>query len=290
MSQEIPTSFVRQYTDGIRILQQQMGSRLMNAVMTDFEAEGDRSFYDQLESTSMQEVTNRHGDTEYTDTPHRRRMVTRRTYEVADLVDRADVRRLLNNPINAYTRNMAAAANRRLDLIVLNAFFANASTGVDGEDSTAFPTAGFEVDNASNLTHVELLEAREILEAAENEEDTSDDDWFIACSASNRKSLLEQAEVQSIDTNTVRALVQGQIDEYLGFGFLKTQHAPKTGNDRSIPVWVKRSMMLSVSQDPQGFMDTLPQKRHSTQVRYEMDAGSTRMDEKGVVRIIADET
>jgi hypothetical protein len=55
--------------------------------MVDPNVEGDRSFYDQVDSVSMNEVTNRHGDTEYTETPHRRRMVTLKTYEVADLVE-----------------------------------------------------------------------------------------------------------------------------------------------------------------------------------------------------------
>ena len=83
------------------------------------------------------------GDTEYTDTPHRRRMVTLATFEVADLVDRADRRRLLNDPINPYTRSMAAAANRQIDDVIIAKFDAAAATGVDGSGSENFPS-GFD--------------------------------------------------------------------------------------------------------------------------------------------------
>ena len=132
MSSEITTAFVKKYAAGVRLLQQQMDARLRQGVMVDGEVVGDRAFYDQVDATNMAEVTNRHGDTQYTDTPHRRRMVVMKTYEVADLVDRADRRRLLNDPVNPYSRSMASAANRQFDDIIIDAFTDAAATGVDG--------------------------------------------------------------------------------------------------------------------------------------------------------------
>ena len=293
MSTEITTSFVKQFATGIRLLQQQIASRLRDAVMIDSSIVGDRAFFDQVDATSMQEITNRHGDTEYTDTPHRRRMVTLKTYEVADLVDRADARRLLNNPVNAYSRSMAAAAGRQLDDIILPAMDATAATGVDGAGTAIFDTA-FEVAvgaGPDNLTLAKLITARGLLEAAENLEDDGDNSWHIVTSASNRENLLGDSNVRSIDTNTVRALVAGQINTFMGFDFIKSQRADIDANDvRDVFVWVKSSVQLAISEEPRAFIDTLPTKRHSLQVRYEMDAGATRMDEKGVVRILSDET
>jgi hypothetical protein len=292
VSTEITTAFVKEYNAGVRLLQQQMPSRLREAVMVDSDVEGDRAFFDQVDATVMNEVTNRHGDTEYTDTPHRRRMVTLKTYEVADLVDRADRRRILNDPINPYTRSMAAAANRRLDDIILAAMDATASTGVDGATSTAFDTNfSFSEASATNFGHADLITGRRILEAAENEEDDGDHRWYIVCSANQRENLLSDSVIQSIDTNTVRALVNGQIDTYMGMTFIKSQRSAIDGsNIRDVFMWVKASMQLAISQEPRSFMDVLPQKRHSIQVRHELDAGSTRMDEKGVVRCLADES
>lgn len=292
MSQSIPTAFVKQFSAGVRMLQQQMGSRLRDAVLVDPSVTGDRAFYDQVDATAMSEVTNRHGDTEYTDTPHARRMVTLKTYEVADLVDRADQRRLLNDPINPYTRSMAAAGNRTIDDVILAAFDATAATGVDGATTVPFDTA-FSTDLGAGGIHVDdLITARRMLEAAENEEDDGDYRWYTVMSAMCRQNLLRDAgnSLTSGDFNTVRALVSGQIDQYLGLTFIKSQRAPlATGNLRDVYVWVKSSMQLAIGEEPRSFMDILPQKRHSTQIRCELDAGATRMDEKGVARIIADE-
>jgi hypothetical protein len=293
MSVEITTTFVKQYNAGIRMLQQQIPSRLRDAVMFEGAVEGDRAFFDQVDATAMSLVTNRHGDTEYTDTPHRRRMVTLATYDVADLIDRADARRFLNNPVNAYSRSMAAASNRQIDDVILAAFDATAATGVDGSGTAAFPDGDFLQDfgGISNLTVESLRVARQQLESQENEEDDADHSWHIVMGSSQREALLSESVVQSLDTNAVRALVNGQINTYLGFNFIKSQRGNlATGDERSVFAWVKASMQLAVSQEGRSFIDELAVKRHSLQVRYELDAGATRMDEKGVVKIIADET
>jgi len=296
MSQQIPESFVKKYTAGIRILQQQMEQRLRECVMVDDTVPGDRAFYDQVGATEMTLVTNRHGATTYTDTPHSRRMVVMDMYDVSDLVDRADTRRLLNNPINRYTRVMAAAANRKFDKIIIDAMDGSAATGVNGAGTPAtFDTTNYQWEadgTASTGTGVALTiggvtKARQVLEAAENHEDADDNQWCAALNAEARRGLLNETEATSSDFATVKALVNGQIDTWIGFKFVKSEQLNTISGTTPIklPFWVKQTMQLGVSEESRGFMDVLPQRRHSTQVRYEMDAGAVRMDEKGLVML-----
>ena len=290
MSTEITTAFVKQYTDNIRLLQQQMGSSLRGAVSVESNIVGDRAFFDQVDATAMSQITNRHGDTQYTDTPHRRRMVTMAPFEVADLIDRSDKIRTLNDPTNTYVRAFAAAANRQIDDTIIAAFDATAATGVDGSGSDAFDSA-YEVAVGSphNLTTGKLRAARRILEAAENHEDDGDNQWYVICSANNRDALLGDTQFMDSDFNSVKALVDGAVDTWLGFKFLKSERLPRgAGNVESVFAWSKQSMKLAIGQDTRGFIDVLPGKRHSTQIRYEMDMGAVRMDQKGVVRILCD--
>ena len=291
MSSEVTTAFVKKFAAGVRMLQQQQGSRLREAVQVDSDITGDRAFYDQTDATSMSEVTNRHGDTEYTDTPHRRRMLTLKTYEVADLVDRADQRRLLNDPINPYTRSMAAAANRQIDDTIIAAIDATAYTGVDGSGTSAFDTTNYQWEadatassgTGATLNIAGLAKARSVLEAAENEEDDGDNKWFGVLNAESRQQLLNNTTVTSSDFNTVRALVNGSLETYLGFKFLKSERLSTHASGATLlPFFVKRTIQLGIGQDPRAFMDVIPSKRHSTQVRYELDCGAVRMDEKGI--------
>ena len=287
MSTQITTAFVKQFTDGITLLQQQMGSNLRGAVSVESNITGDRAFFDQVDATAMSQITTRHGDTDLTDTPHRRRMVTLAPFDVADLVDRSDMIRTLNDPTNAYVRSFAAAAGRTIDDVILTAFDATASTGVDGTGTAAFDTTDFQIGaGGAGLTSDKLREARQILEGAENMQDGSDDEWFIVVNAKGRADLLADTQFNSADFNSVKALVQGEVDTWLGFTFLKSERLPLDGSDHIGFAWKKSSMKLAIGQEPRGFIDVLPGKRHSTQVRYELDIGSTRMDEKGVVQVI----
>lgn len=291
MSEQITTAFVKQFTDGITILQQQMDSRLRMAVSMESGIVGDRAFFDQVDATTMNQIADRHGDTTYTDTPHRRRMVTMTPFDVADLIDTPDSRRVLNDPTNAYSRSFAMAANRQIDDSIIGAFTAVAATGVDGSGSDAFDTANFQVAvNTSNLTTDKLRQAREKLEAAENPEDDGDNRWYVICSANQRESLLADTEFIDADHNNVKALVDGSVNTWLGFTFLKSERLPLSGNNRSVYAWRKQSMKVAMGLEPRGFIDVVPLKRHSTQIRYELDVGAVRMDQKGVVEILCDQT
>ena len=286
MSNEITTAFVKQFTDGITLLQQQMGSNLRGGVSVESNITGDRAFFDQVDATSMAQITTRHGDTTLTDTPHRRRMVTLAPYEVADLVDRSDKIRTLNDPTNSYVKSFAAAAGRQIDDTVIAAFNATAATGVDGSGSDAFDTAGFQiVHGGTGLTTAKIVQARQILEGAENMEGSGDDEWFFVTNAAGRQDLLNDAQFQDSDFNSVKALVNGEVNQWLGFTFLKSERLGISGTTRSNFAWRKGSMKLAIGQEARGFIDVLPGKRHSTQVRYEMDLGAVRMDQKGVVEV-----
>ncbi len=289
MSTQITTAFVKQFTDGITLLQQQMGSNLRRGVSVESNITGDRAFFDQVDATGMTAVGNRHGDTTYTDTPHKRRMLTLAPYDVADLIDRPDKVRTLNDPTNSYVRSFAAAAGRQIDELIICAFDATVSTGVDGSGSDAFDNSNMEVDLSSNMSLEVLRQTRQKLEENENLEDGGDNEWFIVMEADQREALLSDTTITSSDYNTVKNLVDGQINQFMGFTFLKSQRLPLSGSDRSCFAWVKSDMKLGIGQEPRGFIDVLPGKRHAVQIRYELDAGAVRMSQKGLVRIICAE-
>ena len=290
MSDQITTAEKQQYTNNITMLQQQMHANLRNAVDVE-PVRGEFTYFDQVAATSMTEMETRHGDTRYTDTIHRRRRVGLTDFDVSDLIDKPDVIRTLIDPTNVYVRQFAAAAGRRIDDTIIAAFDATVNTGKSGSTTDAFDSTNYEIAvGTSNLTTGKLRTARRMLEGAENPEDGGDNQWFVVCSAEQREGLLGDSEFQNADFNSVRALVDGKVDNWLGFKFLKSERLPvATGNIRSVFVWRKASMKLAIGAEPRGFIDVMPGKQHSTQVRYQMTLGAVRMDQVGVVRILCDE-
>lgn len=111
MPDSITTAFVQQYKDNIRILFQQEGSKLREAVMME-DLQGEIRYFERIAAVAAQLRTTRHGDTPLLDVDHSRRAVIGLDYEWASLIDRQDLLRTLINPQSSYVRSAAMALGR----------------------------------------------------------------------------------------------------------------------------------------------------------------------------------
>ena len=286
MSTQITTAFVNQFSSNITMLSQQMGSLLREAVDVET-VTGEKAFFDQVGSAVAQVRTSRHGDTPLMETPHARRMVTMSTYEYADLIDDPDKIRLLVDPTSSYARAAAMAMGRSMDDVVISAALGTASTGKTGSTSTALPS-GQKIAHASGgLTQAKLVSAKKILD--QNSVDPSIQ-RYIVVSPEQIEDLLNITSVTSADFNTVRALVQGEVDTFVGFKFIVSNrlNTDSDGN-RQVIAFAGDGIKLAIGKDVTGRIDERADKSYSTQIYYCMDIGATRMEEEKVVEIACTE-
>jgi hypothetical protein len=286
MSQSVTTAFVRQWERGITHLAEQKMSRFRDKVRFVRVANGDRAYIDQIGTVTAQPATTRHGDTPLTDTPHSRRQVTLTPYKHADLVDKADQIRTLNDPTNAYMVAFGRAFGRAIDDVVINAAFASANTGVDGSTAVTFPAGNtLAAGGTGVLTINQLALANEILR--ENEHDP-DEGFYFACGARQMRDMLNDSTASSADYNSMRLLMAGEVSTFLGFTWVHTERLLSYGTDTRCIAWAKNSLALAIGEEPNGRISERADKNYSTQVFMSMDIGATRMDETGVVDVIAD--
>lgn len=287
MATSITTAFVRDYKQGVTVLAQQKGSRLRSAVRYETLSSGDRASFDQISSVTAQQVTTRNADTPNIDVPHSRRWVLPNAYDWGTLLDKPDVVRALNDFASPYQMNAANSMGRAMDDAIIDAAFATSTTGVNAAGTSAFDTTGYGIASSSaGMTLAKLMQAKEILDAAEND---PDEPRFIALAAGQVTDLLNTTEVKSSDYNTVKALAAGQIDTFVGFKFIRTQRLDTVSSERALIAWCKNSLLLGVNQDVRVRIDERSDKRYATQVYVTMDIGATRMDETGTVRILCTE-
>lgn len=291
MSVEITTAFVKQYSGNVQLLSQQRGSRFRSASREESQV-GKQAFYDQIGATTARKRTERHGDTPLISTPHSRRRVALADYDWADLIDDLDKVRMLIDPQSSYAQNAAFAMTRAMDDALIEAFTSTAYAGEEGGTSITFPSSQ-QIDISGTLTLAKLTEAKEMLDAAEVDESIP---RYFTCSANVLTDLLNIEQLTSADYVTVKALVQGQIDTFLGFKFIRSERLPldrtTTGGgsgDRSCFAWAQDGVLLAVGQNPIGKIEQRADKNYSTQVYYSMAIGATRMEEKKVVEVICQE-
>lgn len=290
MSTQVDRAFVNQFSANVMMLAQQREGRLLGAVRNEI-LNGEFGFFDQIGSVEAVARTTRHGDTPITEVPHSRRRVNAEDWELAEIIDRQDVARMLTDPQSDYVRAFAAAMNRRMDATIMTAFFADAPTGKTGATNVALPAGQVvAVDfvetgsaTASGLTVAKLRRARELLLDAE----VGDDQFYIACSQREINGLLRDAQVSSADFNTVRALVDGQVNSFMGFNFIRVPSAtiPLTGGNRRIPCWHREGLLFARTDGPVTEAAPDPTKGFNTRLYMRASFGATRMEEVRVVDI-----
>jgi len=295
MSFQVDTAYVNQYRNNISMLVQQKGSRLRPFVRVEPQ-NAEFEFYDRIGATDAVEITGRHQDTPLVSTPHDRRRVSLRDYDWADLIDRQDKLKMLIDPTSAYAMNAVFAMGRKMDDAIIEAAFNTAYSGKTGQTSVSFPAGNTIAHNyvetgsaaASNLTIGKLRRAKEILDAYDNDPDEA---RIMTVTANSLHSLLRNTEVTSADYNVVKALVEGKVDTFMGFNFVRTQRLGTNGSGyRRHIAWVKSKLLLAVSQDPMVDVGPRRDKRNSMQVYVSMGIGATRMEEEGVVEVLVDES
>ena len=282
MSFEITTAFVEQYEANVALLSQQRGSVLRDAVRVEDNVVGKNAFFEQIGATSMRKRTTRHGDTPLISTPHARRRVTLYDEDCADLIDDLDKVKTLIDPANAYAINMALAAGRAIDQSIIDNALAAASTGEAGGTSTNHSTANKIAHASSGLTVAKLRTARKLLRQGNVDKTIP---LYCVISAEEIDDLLGTTQVTSSDYNAVKALVDGEVDTFLGFKFLHTELLTETSSVRYCFAWAEDGLLLAIGQNPTGKIDPRPDKNYSTQVYYSMCIGSTRMEEAKVIEV-----
>ena len=290
MSTQVTTAFVQQYSANVQMLSQQMGSRLRETVRIE-NVVGKNAFIDQIGKATAQLRTSRHGDTPQMDTPHARRRLSLASYEYADLVDDQDKVRMLIDPTSSYAQAAAAAMGRAMDDVIISAATGTASTGETGSGSASLDATTNTVGSSSSndgLTIDKLIEAKRKLDLQDVDPSIP---RYIAVGPQQIDDLLGTTQVTSSDFNTVKALVQGDIDTFMGFKFVMTNRLAVSATDvRTCFAWAEDGLALGIGKDISARIDERSDKGYATQVYYCMDIGATRMEENKVVQIFCDET
>lgn len=308
MSFQIETANVKQYTSNVFHLSQQEGSRLRNFVRSESQ-KSEAAFYDRIGAVTAQKKVGRHSDTTYQDTPHSRRRVTLEDYFYSDLVDEEDKLRIIMSPESEYAKAGAMALGRAMDEVIIDAALGTASTGKEGAGSQALGAsqqlAAFDGSTLTgNRLNVQTLRA---VKKKFNANEVREGDLYFAITAEQLDGLLGETEVTSSDFNSVKALVQGDVDSFMGFKFIRTEllrsSAAATTYDETdgsvgagaatLPAgadrcfaWKKDGILLAIAKDIMGRIDEMPGKHYAHQVYAKMGLGAVRMEEAKVVEVL----
>lgn len=293
---EIPAHFPTEFATNWEMLAQQKLSRLKDMVSL-HRVSGKETSFNQMDAIEMSRVTTRAGETRISDINLAKRWLRPLPYDLATLFDEWDGEFLgqIVLPTSDTVQAHGAAYARACDDVLIAAATGSAYTGDAGTTPTALPASQqvavnyVETGSTANsgLTVGKLRAAAYIFDSADLD---PDEPRFIAVSAKQIQDLLKTTEVTNNDYNSVQALVQGKVDSFMGFKFIRTQRLALASDTsiRTCFAWVKSGLKFT-DAGRSTKMDVIPTRSHALQIRTVASLGATRTEEKKVVELACDE-
>lgn len=298
MSVNVPSWFVNQYNTNIQMLLQQKQSRLRTACMSATGVGEQMSPIDQIGAVEMQDVTDRFAPMGRVDAAVDRRWARPNDADLPQLIDTFDKLKIITDPQSSYVQSAVAAANRKYDDVIGNAFFAAAATGKAGATTTNFDTTnqvvGVNTGGTDSPLNVAKLEAARTILLA-NEADLENDEIYCAITSKDHKALMSEIQVLSLDFNERPVYSpKGLISQFRGINFIHSERPwatteatdDQSGSSRQVPFWLKSGMYVVTWNDIETAVSIREDVRgRPYQVYVKMSVGATRSEEKKVVKI-----
>ena len=290
MSNQINKAFESQFSDNFLHLASQKTSKLAGAVRMEQVNDAKQFYFDRMDTVAMVQSVSRHEDTPLTEVPFSRRRVTFNTYRAVDLIDNPDRVKMAKDPTSPTMKQLMAAMNRQKDDVVIAAALGNAYSvnSADTASSVSLPSGQQIANGSADLTLAKLLQAKKIL--LSNDVDPSEEPMYVVCGPDQLEALLSVTTNTSVDYNSVRALMNAELDTWCGFKFIISTRLAKSGDIRSCFAWAKSGIGLAMNGTPNIRISERSDKNYSTQVFVECSLGATRIEDEKVVQIDCDES
>ena len=202
-------------------------------------------------------------------------------YDLKLVLDHFESLNINANVVSAYSEDHAAAMGRREDQYIIDSVVAAATKSVSV--------------GSSNLTIDKLIAANALLGL-----DEVMGKKHLVIHANNLRGLMKDTshQIGSSDYNQVRALVNGEINFYMGFFFhvlgTRTMNGvaeglPITGNNRTCIAYAEKAATMAYRLDPQVKMVEVPENFRVETLSL-LSAGCVVGRPKGVCTIICDES
>ena len=177
---------------------------------------------------------------------------------------------------------VANAIGRRQDQLIIDALTASSTSNTVSNDIGG---------TDSNLNLDKLLSAKKALD----KNNVPPQDRHMVIHANSLAALLGETEVTSSDYNSVKALVSGEINTFLGFNFHVLGDRTEGGLavdgslDRTIWAFHKDAVGYAEGMGPKTEINYVPEKT-SFLVNAMFSAGAVAIDAEGIVQITCRET
>ena len=297
MAVTIDQIMAQQFSGTLYTLAQQKESKFGSRVRRESVVSAELAYFDTYgEEDLPEQAVTRHGETPLTESPFGRRKVTPYKWHKGTMLDSYDLQRMKADPQGAVVQGFARSFGRKKDDLIITAALGAALIGKTGATTIAAlnnETDQIGIDGDGTVTASETLPANgtevvmtlsKILLMSQlfNESDVDPDiTKYWAVSPGCLKEMLDIEELTSADYTTIKTLMQGKIDTFMGFNFFWTNRLLKDAAEstswRTI-AWAEDGIILAYIGDLSTKISERADRCNETQIYSKMDLGAVRME------------
>lgn len=298
----LPELYTVQYSTLLDLRLQQMQSKLRGKVREESCVGKAHSIIQYASPFAMESPPAPFSPLSHTDVQFMRRWVFPAFKENNILVDTFEQLQTLISPELAYIRDVAASIGRSWDDALIGAQFGTATIGTDpggfttetwaqaqtvATGSSSGLTVAADYGNASTaigMTVQKLLQARAILRHLHVDLDA--EPMYLVIGANEEHDLLNNVQVTSTEFNDHPVLVNGRLQQFLGFQIIVSERLPIANNVRQCFCFVPSGLSLGLWKDL--FTDVSIRRdltSHPVQIYSHTSFGATRLEPGRTIEI-----
>jgi len=299
----IPDHYTIQFDRNWKTAIQQLTERLRAFVTVHTDTKGKAATHNRVEPEEMEEQSERIAPTEGDELTTVKRWVFPRPHQKTTYIDEWDADLLGETVLPTGSAVVAhrAAAARKMDKIIIDGVTGANLEGASNEPSglttktvlTANKVAiDFDYETAadSGLTLNKLIKAKSLfgeLEVYGQDQKGAGEVLVMAVNQNHLDSLLLDPTITSADYAAVKALINGEINYFMGFTFIRTQQMPANaaGTGHYAYAWAKSHAHFNVWQDFRSRMSIRDDLSEAIQIRSKLMAGACRDQDEALVQI-----
>jgi len=273
-----PEINVVEFGDNIMMLAQQKVSKLFGETMMDTSVVGDSFTEERIGKWNMTDKAGGVIATPEGDPGYSRRMAFMNTKHDARQCAREEDLRTKVSISSPWTKNAGGAIGREIDTVIITAGLGDAGSGKNGLTPVALP-AGQKLATVTGETLT-----TDFVISVKTKFDNADIDANgrkVAINPTDLNAMLLDPDIKTIDSNTIKALVAGTFDTWMGFKWISTTQITAG----TVMFFHEDAIKFGMNEAPFVKEDILVDQSYAQQIYYELDSGAVRLEEEGVVEV-----
>lgn len=313
----VPVHYVNAFNSNVWHLAQQKGSRLSGLVRVEMQ-KAEKAYWDYYDvADEPTERVSKYADVVPTETSRGRRQTVFSNYEKTEFFDHLDELKMIHDPKSPVSEAFQNSFGRKMDRIIIAGALNTAYSGKAGATSVVLPTTQKLVAfDGTTTTGVGLnVKTLRAIKKKFNKNEV-EGEIVLLCNADDIDSLLAEQSVTSEDFNTVKALVAGAVDQFMGIRFVRLELLPlltadigegaignvtytvtngvygagtgtvTAANGHRCIAFVKQGLIMVKAEDMTSKISERNDKGDVIQLYAKMSLDATRLEEKCVMEVI----